>query len=39
MEYITAIDAIKYKIGRPDQFEKKLIDREIIKAFMGFSAL
>jgi poly(ADP-ribose) glycohydrolase len=38
-EYIAAIDAIKFKPGGKEQYVKNLIDREILKAYVGFSAL
>ena len=38
-EYIVAIDAIHFKEGDSTQFEDQLIDREILKAYAGFSSI
>ena len=38
-ENIVAIDAIKFKAKDPEQFSQRLVDREILKAYAGFSSL
>ena len=38
-EQIVAIDAIKFKYKDPEQFHQTKIDREIFKAYTGFSTV
>ena len=38
-EKIVAIDAVKFKYKDPEQFHQTKIDREIFKAYTGFSTV